>query len=378
MDIQKFISGKWQKGYEYSYFLPELINHQWIISDPKVQKRLETVSLKLGELNYFAKFIPNINLFIQSYVMKEAVTSSRIEGTKTNIEEAFSDELDIDPEHRNDWIETSQYVKSLNFALENLNKIPLSNRLLKEVHEILLSQVRGKHKNPGEFRASQNWIGGATLNDAVFIPPSADWVNNLMSDIEKFIHNEEILIPDIIKIAIVHYQFETVHPFLDGNGRIGRLLIPLYLVSKKILDKPILYISDFFEKNKSLYYDKLTFVREKNDLLGWILFFLQAVETTATEAIQSLQNILALKDHITTKKIPILGKKTQNAQKFLEILFQKPIVFSQLVQEKVGLSTKASNELIIDFVNLKILEEITGYKRNRLFIFREYLEILNK
>jgi len=378
MNIKDFKAGKYRKGYQYNYFLPELINHSWIISDEKIQKRLESVSLRLGELNSFAKFVPNIDLFIQSYVMKEAVTSSRIEGTKTNIEDAFADKLDVDPEFRDDWTETAQYVKSLNFALLELKKIPLSNRLIREVHKILLSHVRGKHKSPGEFRKTQNWVGGATLGDAVFVPPSADEVNNLMSDIEKFINNDKIYVPHLIKIAIVHYQFETIHPFLDGNGRTGRLLIPLYFVSVGVLEKPLLYISDFFEKHKSLYYDKLTFVREKNDLLGWILFFLEAVETTAIEAVQLLQDILALKERITTEKIPTLGRKTKNAQKLLEIIFKKPIISAQVVTEMVGISPKASNDLISDFVDLGILKELTGYKRNRIFAFREYLDILKK
>lgn len=378
MNIEKFIAGKWQKGYEYSYFLPNTINHLWNISDSKIQRKLEYVSLKLGELNSFAKFIPNIELFIQSYVMKEAVTSSRIEGTKTNIEEAFTEVNNIEPEHRNDWNETIQYREALNFAVEELKNLPISNRLFKEVHEILLSQVRGKNKSPGEFRRSQNWIGGVRLKDAIFVPPSAEHISSLMSDIEKFLHNEELSVPYLIKIAIAHYQFETIHPFLDGNGRTGRLMIPLYLVSVGILDKPLLYISDFFEKNKSLYYEKLTQVRDKNDLIGWILFFLQAIETTAIEAVDSLREIMALKETISIEKISKLGRKVPSAIKLLDILFQKPVISAQMVSQRVGLTPKAANNLIADFVRLEILKETTGNKRNRSFIFEQYLEILSK
>ncbi len=377
MDIAKFTSGSWQNSYQYRYFLPEHINHSWSITDAKIQQRIESVSLKLGELNSFAKFVPNIDLFIQSYVMKEAVTSSRIEGTKTSIEEAFTDEQDINPEHRDEWNETRQYREALNFSIQELKIIPLSNRLIKSAHKILLSHVRGKHKNPGEFRTSQNWIGGVTLADAVFVPPSAEHVENLMSDIEKYLHNTDILLPHLIKIAIAHYQFETVHPFLDGNGRIGRLLIPLYLVNTGLLEKPLLYISDFFEKNKSLYYDKLTFVREKNDLVGWVNFFLQAVEHTAIEAIQSLRDILALKER-TKEKTRKLGRKFSNAQKLTDTLFQKPVVSANSVKSQIILSPKATNELIANFVQQGILFEITGQKRNRLFAFKEYLEILQQ
>jgi Fic family protein len=199
-----------------------------------------------------------------------------------------------------------------------------------------------------------------------------------MSDLEKFINNDKISLSHIIKIAIVHYQFETIHPFLDGNGRTGRLLIPLYLVSVGVLDKPLLYISDFFEKNKGLYYDKLTFVREKNDLSGWIYFFLDAVETTAIEAVQLLKDILVIKERITIERIPTLGRKTKNAQRLLEVLFQKPVISAQEVTRMIGLSLKAANDLILDFVRLGILKEITGYRRNRIFVFREYLDILGK
>ena len=378
MDINRFKSGKWLKGNQYKYFMPEEINHKWSIFDTKLHKRIETVSLRLGELNSFAKFVPNIDLFIQSYVMKEVVTSSRIEGTNTNIEQAFSDELDINPEQRDDWRETAKYREAMNFALGELEKIPLSNRLIKKAQKILLSHVRGKTKNPGEFRKSQNWIGGATINDAMFVPPSMEHVENLMSDLEKFLHNEQIGIPHLVKIAIAHYQFETIHPFLDGNGRIGRLMITLYLVSVGMLEKPLLYTSDFFQKNKSSYYDKLTFARDKDDLSGWIYYFLQAIESTAIDAAASLNEIISLKEKLTTKKIPTLGRKTQSAQKFLDLIFMRPVVTARYVSKNIGLSPKASNDLIRDFVSLNILKEITGYKRNRLFVFTNYLKILKK
>lgn len=378
MDMNKFKSGKWLKGNQYKYFLPEEINRKWSISDSKLHKRIEIVSLRLGELNSFAKFVPNIDLFIQSYVMKEVVTSSRIEGTNTNIEQAFSDELDINPEQRDDWRETAKYREAMNFALKELARIPLSNRLIKKAHKILLSHVRGRTKNPGQFRKSQNWIGGASIDDAMFVPPSAEHVENLMSDLEKFLHNEQIGIPHLVKIAIAHYQFETIHPFLDGNGRIGRLMITLYLVSAGMLEKPLLYTSDFFEKNKSLYYDKLTFARDKNDLSGWVYYFLQAIESTAIGAAASLNEIISLKENLTTKKIPTLGRKTKNAQKFLDLIFTRPVVTAGFVSKNIGLSPKASNDLIRDFVSLNILKEITGYKRNRLFAFSNYLKILKK
>lgn len=378
MDIKKFKAGKLLKGNQSKYFLPEEINHIWSISDSKLHEKIETVSLRLGELNSFAKFVPNIDLFIQSYVMKEIVTSSRIEGTRTNMEQAFSDEVAVDPELRDDWMETSKYREAMNFALSELDKIPLSNRLIKKAHKILLSHVRGKNKNPGEFRKSQNWIGGATIDDAMFVPPSAEHVDSLMSDLEKFLHNDQLGIPHLVKIAIAHYQFETIHPFLDGNGRIGRLLTTLYLVNAGMLEKPLLYTSDYFEKHKSLYFDKLTFARDNNDLAGWINFFLQAIESTAIDAVKSLNEIIALRENLSVKDIPALGRKTKNALKLLDFIFERPVVTSNLVADNIGLSPKASNDLLRDFVSLNILKEVTGYKRNRQFVFVNYLKILKK
>ncbi len=378
MDIAKFDAGKWLKGAGYLYFLPQTINHPWTISHPKLNRKVESVSQRLGELNSFAKFVPNIDLFIQSYVMKEAVTSSRIEGTRTNIEQAFALELDINPELRDDWRETTQYVAAMNFALGKLEKLPLSNRLLRDTHAILLAHVRGATKAPGQLRKTQNWIGGATPADAAFVPPAAEHVEELMSDLEKFLHNDEIAVPHMVKIAIAHYQFETIHPFLDGNGRIGRLLTTLYLVSVGMLERPLLYSSDYFEKHRSQYFDKLMLAREKNDMVGWLMFFLTAVEKTAIEAAAALRDIIALRDGIIGVKIPTLGRKTKNGQRVLDLLFQRPIISAGLLGDELELSPKTANEILRDFVDLGILRETTGYKRNRLFSFQEYLQILKR
>ncbi len=378
MKLDEFKAGVWRKGYEYKYFLPEPINHEFVINDSKTQELLERASIKLGELNSFAKFVPDIDLFIRSYVMKEAVTSSRIEGTRTNIEEAFSDELNINPEHRDDWTEVNRYVAAMNYALERLTKLPLSNRLIRDTHKIILSHVRGRAKNPGAFRTSQNWIGGADIKTASFIPPAHEHVIDLMSDLEKFLHNTEINVPHLIRIAIAHYQFETIHPFLDGNGRMGRLLITLYFVSHKILERPLLYTSDFIERNKTLYYDKLTFVREKNDLLSWIQFFLVAVEKTAEDAVKTLQEIMVLKAKIADNQLPTLGKRIKNANLLLNLLFSRPVISVQTIEKELGLSKPAANSLVKDFLKLSILIETTGQKRNRQFAFIQYLKLLTK
>ena len=375
MDIKDFKAGSYKKGYEYHYFLPEKINHSFFWTDPGINELLETASLKLGELNSFSRFVPDTDMFIILHIFKEAVVSSRIEGTQTNIEEALVEEKEIEPERRDDWKEVNNYVNAMNASIKELENLPLSNRLIKNTHKILLSSGRGEHKNPGEFRQSQNWIGGASLTDALFIPPAHTKLPELMSDLEFFLHNSEIRIPHLVKIAIAHYQFETIHPFLDGNGRIGRLLITLYLVSSSILGKPLLYLSDYFEKNKTLYYDNLTFVRTKNDLGEWIKFFLTGVIQTAENSVITLKKITDLKGSIEKDRILLMGKRSKHGIDFLHKLFKKPVVTIKDVQAMTGLSPKATNALVKAFVEQKILIESTGYQRNRVFVFDDYVKM---
>ena len=374
MDIKDFISGKFVEQIKYQSFSPEKINRQWIISLPEVNSLLAEANRLIGELNAYSQIIPDVDFFISMHILKEATTSSRIEGTSTNMEEALIKEENINPEKRDDWAEVQNYIQAINSSIKELEKLPISNRLIRNTHNVLLSGVRGKYKIPGEFRVSQNWIG-ATLKDAVFIPPHHTEVAELMSDLEKFIHNDEYQIPHLIKIAIVHYQFETIHPFLDGNGRLGRLLITLYLVSTGILTKPSLYLSDFFEKNKVYYYDNLMAVRISNNLVQWIKFFLVGVIETSKGSIQVFKNILVLKSKIETEILPKLGGKVENGQKLIQQLYQVPIIDAKQVKELLQISLSTSTRLINKFVELGILTELTGFKRNRMFIFREYFQL---
>lgn len=375
IQTEQFNSGTKLQGAGYSFFVPAKVNRQWSWADPKLNTLLEQASIQLGQLNSFARLVPDIALFIQLHVTKEAVVSSRIEGTRTSIDEALLPEEDINPERRNDWQEVNNYIRALNQAVEELSKLPLSSRLLRKAHEILLQGVRGEHKMPGDFRSSQNWIGGASLHDASFIPPAHQYIGELMGDLENFLHNDAIAVPDLIRIGIAHYQFETIHPFLDGNGRIGRLLITLYLVSKGILDKPLLYLSAFFEKDKFLYYDNLTRVREKNEMNQWLRYFLVGIDDTARQASETLSKLLALKMELEEEIYHSWGRRIQSGLILLAHLFRHPVADSKAVQQICGLSPKAAGDLLQCFESSGILRESTGRSRNRIFVFHRYLDL---
>jgi Fic family protein len=372
--MKQFKSGQYiSQGY-YKSFQPEFINKQLQIDNMEVLLLLSKADRELGRLDMYSKYIPNIELFISMHVLKEATQSSKIEGTQTNMDEALFEKEDLPLDKRDDWEEVQNYIKAMEWAIEHLDKLPFSSRLIRETHQVLLQGVRGEKKQPGEFRISQNWIGGATINDAVFIPPVHNSVPELMSDIEKFIHNEEIHIPELLKIGLVHYQFETIHPFLDGNGRVGRLLIPLYLVSKGILQKPVLYLSDFFEKNRKLYYDNLTTVRENNNLEQWYKFFLVGVIETAKNGIITFDNILQLQKQIDIA-IQSLGSRAIKAKKVIDYLYKRPMITADKVSEIASISMPSSYKLISDLEKLNVLKEKTGGQRSRVYSFDNYLKL---
>jgi Fic family protein len=266
------------------------------------------------------------------------------------------------------------YIAAMNQAIPMLEDIPFSSRLIKETHKVLLQGVRGDHKMPGVFRTSQNWIGGASISDAVFVPPTHNSIAELMSDLEHFAHNDSIYFPDLLKIALIHYQFETIHPFLDGNGRVGRLLITLYLVDKEILKRPILYLSDFFERKKALYYDNLTRVRTHNDLKQWFKFFLVGIIETAKIGVSTFDAILKLKKE-TELKIQTLGSKANNAQKVINYLFKRPMIDVTQIKKVTDVSKRTAYNLLADLERLEILKEITGGKRDKLYVFDDYLKL---
>lgn len=378
MKIEEFKSGKYLPQNNYKSFSPVKINNAWSWTDGKMNTLLSEANRRLGALDAFSLNVPDIDTFIAMHVAKEATKSSRIEGTQTELEEAFKKSTDIAPERKNDWQEVHNYIEAMNTSVSKLKTLPLSTRLLKEAHKILMGGVRGEYRNPGEFRVSQNWIGGATLKDAVYVPPVHTEINELMSDLENFLHNTQLDVPMLIRAGIAHYQFETIHPFLDGNGRIGRLLITLYLVSSGLLMKPSLYLSDYFERHRQLYYDNLNNVRGKNNLIQWIKFFLVGIIETSENGIDTFKAILKLKEQIEDKKIITLGKKLPTAKLLLRYLFRKPVVNVNDVQDELKVSSPTANSILTDFERLKIISEKTGWKRNREFEFADYLKLFTK
>jgi Fic family protein len=374
MKLEDFKAGSYRQQFQYQSFTPTSVNHVWYWQDPQINTLLESATRNLSELNAFSLLVPDVDLYIQMHIVKEANTSSRIEGTRTQMDEAIMDQEQIDPERRDDWQEVQNYIQAMNEALDELSRLPLSNRLLKKTHGILLQDVRGENKMPGEFRRSQNWIGGSNLKDAVYIPPGHDELLELMADLEKFWHNDQIEVPHLIRIAISHYQFETIHPFLDGNGRIGRLLITLYLVSNGFLSKPSLYLSDFFERHRVAYYDSLTSVRISDNLIQWIKFFLTAIIKTAEKGQQTFRDILNIRDKMAGK-IVSLGRKAENARKLIMHLYRKPVLSGAAAPQLLGVTPRSANALINDLERLNVLKEITGFKRNRVYVFEEYLRL---
>ena len=373
--MSTFKAGVYKNQLSYKSFLPSLINDMALeIEDKKLFTLVEEAGNLLGKLNAYSSLFADINFFIQMHVIKEATTSSFIEGTKTNINEALLTKEEIDPKKRDDWQEVQNYIKAINFSIAELNELPLSMRLVRNAHEILLSGVRGKYKTPGEIRKSQNWIGGNSLQNAAFIPPHQDNLPMLLTDLGKYWHNQETKSPFLIKVAITHYQFETIHPFLDGNGRIGRLLIILQLIERGLLQKPTLYLSEYFEKYRVEYFDSLSRVRINNDLDQWLNFFLNGVVETSKNGIKTLDKIIKLQGNCQ-EKISSLGRRAKLGRILLKILFTAPIVNVNKIVKELKVTFPTANALISDFEKIGIFKEVTGYDRNRLFSFVDYIDL---
>ena len=320
--------------------------------------------------------IPDVDLFVSMYVRKEALMSSQIEGTQATLEDVL-DPLIEDNTNRN-VADVVNYIKATEYAIRRLHELPLCNRLLKETHAILMEGVRGQEKNPGEFRCSQNWIGGkgSTLRNAKYIPPSPDDMTEAMSDLEKYINADDRL-DGLIRAALIHYQFETIHPFLDGNGRIGRLLITLFLMEKKVLTTPSLYISYFLKKNRVEYYDRMTEVRSKGNYEQWVKFFLQALAESAKDAIAAIDELTALHDK-NVDLVAGMGRASKNAMLVFRYLEANPIIEIGKTAEALGITFGTASNVVERLSSAGILEQTTTGRRNRTFAYKDYLAILRK
>ena len=371
--MKNFVSGAYKQQTEYKSFTPTMLHETEL--NWKTDKTLAlwgNAKRYLGELNAYSSLVPNVDFFIEMHIIKEATESSRIEGTQTNIDEVILPKDHIAPERRDDWQEVRNYIDAMNHSIASLKRLPLSMRLIKEAHKILLSGVRGHGKAPGEFRKSQNWIGGRNPSNARFVPPTAHELPDLLGDLEKFWHREDV--PELIRIAIAHYQFETIHPFLDGNGRTGRLIITLHLVDLGILDKPSLYFSDFLEQFRQDYFDALTYAREKNDLDFWIQFFLDGIIETAKKGKKTFESIIKLRKEYDAK-ILTLGKRAKHAQELLNHLFSNPVISPRETEELLQITATPANNLLRKMEKVGILKEISEGQRNRSYVLHEYLEL---
>ena len=372
--MKEFTAGVYRQQREYKSFSPSFINCPFAWENRQIDQLVEQAANLLGELNAYTEIVPDVDFSIPMSIAKEAIDSNLIEGTKTEIDEVVLPQTEIPPIRQDDWQDVQNYIEAMNFAIAELPRIPISMRLLKDVHKILMSGARGKHKAPGEIRRSQNWIGGSSLADALFVPPSPEELPDLLSDLEKFWHNTSLQLPYLIKIAITHYQFETIHPFLDGNGRCGRLLIVLQLIDAQLLNKPALYASTFFEKNKVSYYNSLTRVRTANDLEQWIIFFLLGIVETVQHGLKTFKGIIAFRQEYDAKTLT-LGSRARKAQKLLQRMYATPIVNARLVERTLEISFSSANRLLKSLTELGVLKETTGYSRNRLFVLEKYLNL---
>lgn len=359
----------------YKAFIPNNLPFD-INIDPELQTLLSKADLALGRLDGVADILPKdiIDFFILMYVRKEATLSSQIEGTQATFIDVLKAEAKIeDLETHKDVDEVLNYIAAMNYGLERLDQIPLSLRLIKEIHGILLRGVRGEWKTPGEFRSSQNWIGGVDLQTAKFIPPPHTEAISLMANLEEYMHDNS-LIPILIKTGLIHAQFETIHPFLDGNGRIGRLLITFYLCQQGILRKQLLYLSAFFKDHRQDYYEKLNRYRKDDAIEEWLKFFMEGVIETSEKAVETARKIIKLRDdHLN--KVAGIGKSSERGIKLLNALYRTPIVRIKDVERIVSLSNPNALLLVERFVKLRILHELTGQKRNRVFSYQDYINL---
>jgi len=348
-----------------------------ITIEGELLSELTAAAAGLGRLDGSIGGIPDIDVFVYMYVRREAVLSSQIEGTQSSIQDVLAAEAQIlDPERPKDVAEVINYVRAMRHGMQRLESLPVSVRLIREIHGELMQGVRGSHLHPGELRTSQNWIGGRSINEATFVPPPPSAVPDALSNLERFIHADDRM-PVLIKIGIAHAQFETIHPFLDGNGRTGRLLIALLLCEKRELAQPVLYLSVFLKRYRQEYYDWLQAIRENGDWEGWLKFFLRGVAETSAEAFETVKRTQALREHHRTLIAENLGAATASGLRVVQRLYTQPIISVNEVVDLNGTSFPAANQLVGRLVDLGILTEITGQRRHRRFAYSSYIRLFD-
>jgi Fic family protein len=379
MNSKSYIAGEYKQQLQYQSFAPSSLARPFDFTDPKILVLLEEAARALGELNAFSNLIPDVDFFIQMHIAKEALSSTRIEGTVTELDEIFIEEENITPERVNDRKEVMNYIQAMNESILELQDLPFCMRLIKNAHKTILAGVRGENKFPGEIRKSQNWIGGKTIQNARFIPPHPDDLADCLADLEKFWHNTQHPLPHLIKIAITHYQFETIHPFCDGNGRVGRLMITLYLVNFGLLNKPTLYLSEYFDEVRQDYYDAFDRVRDKNNIESWIRFFLDGVIFTARDSKEVLEAIVNLRSVYEDRLSSGLGPKRRVLGfGLVQKLFCKPTMTIDEVAKSLNITFQTASSLVTDLEKIGMLREKTGFSRNRIFELWEYMDLFRR
>lgn len=382
MNVKSTRAGRYvQQPTGYRAFIPNpLPPDPAVVISPDMQVLLSQADRALGQLDGSIQTLPHPDLFVFMYVRKEAVLSSQIEGTQSSLQDVLAAEARIlAPDRPRDVEEVINYVRAMNHGLERLKELPVCIRLIREIHAELLKGVRGQHLTPGEIRSSQNWIGpgGCSLNEATFVPPPPHEVAQHLGELERFLHSDTPL-PMLLRIGLAHAQFETIHPFLDGNGRVGRLLIAFLLCEQAILLKPVLYLSHYFKQHRQEYYEQLQSIRDCGTWEDWLTFFLRGVIEVSKQATETARRILLLRETHRSKITDAFGRAAGNGHRVLEQLYKHPVVSVNEVQEQIGTTYTAANDLVSKFASSGILHEVTGQARNRKFMYQSYIDLFRE
>lgn len=371
--LEEYKSGHYDDCGDFKAFNPSFINHTWLWENAELNSLLAKANKELGALNTYSELVDNIDVYILMHIRVDANKSSKLEGTHTNLEDDMMNLEDVLPEKRNDVQEIQNYVNAMRYGIKRISDddFPFTSRLIRELHKILMDGVRGQHKTPGEFRYTQNFIGGTMPSNAIYVPPAVHRLPNLISDLDRFLNNMDNL-PILIKLAFLHYQFETIHPFLDGNGITGRLIIPLFLLSSKEISKPCFYISNYFEEHKDEYYSKLQRVRTHSEIIPWIKFFLTASIETAVDAKQKFQNALNTQKRYQTY---LMEKRysTKTLRDIISYMYTDPVTNSFTISESISTSVTTVNKHLKTLLDDGIIDELTGNRRNKVYALRDYI-----